>query len=243
MHSDFLFPEFESDTHGGLSVANTECLDGIGPVSFLASALTLERLDPLLSIPGPRTPMDDTEIRRRALARFAATALGVVVAGVAGYVGFVAFVVSDREAAAGVLVLAAGTGFAAFFSPCSFPLLLTFLTRRSEESKGTATLSSLRVAGGAAILLAIITSVVAAGGSGLARVIEFDSATGRLFRFAVGLMLVVFGLRQANVMRLRMRWLDTVARASSRLLDPTNVQSRTGRDLVYGFGYLLAGFG
>lgn len=177
------------------------------------------------------------------MARFVATALGVLVVGVAGYVGFVAFVGSDREAAAGALVLASGTGFAAFFSPCSFPLLLTFLARRSEESKRTAMMSSLRVAGGAAILLGMVAVVVAAGGSALAGVVEFDSAAGRVFRFTVGLVLVVFGLRQANVMRRRMRWLDTIAGASGRLLDPTRVRSQTGRDLVYGFGYLLAGFG
>lgn len=187
--------------------------------------------------------MDDTALRQRTLARFVATALGVVVVGVAGYLGFVAFVGSDREAAAGALVLAAGTGFAAFFSPCSFPLLLTFLTRRSTKSKRAAMLSSLRVAGGAVILLAVVAVVIAVGGSALVRVVEFDSAAGRVFRFTVGLVLVVLGLRQANVLRLRMRWLDWIAGASGRLLDPSKVRSQPGRDFVYGFGYLLAGFG
>lgn len=187
--------------------------------------------------------MDEVALRRRTLARFVAAALGVVVVGVAGYVGYVAFVGSGREAAAGALVLAAGTGFAAFFSPCSFPLLLTFLTRRSAESKQMAILSSLRVAGGAAILLAIVAVVIALGGSALAQVVGFDSAPGRVFRFAIGLVLIVFGLRQANVLRLRMQWLDRIADGSGRLFDPTKVTTQAGRDLTYGFGYLLAGFG
>jgi cytochrome c biogenesis protein CcdA len=165
------------------------------------------------------------------------------VAGMAGYFGFVAFVGSDRGAAAGVLVLAAGTGFAAFFSPCSFPLLLTFLSGRSQETKGTALWSALRVAGGATFLLAMVALVVAEGGSALARVVEFDSPTGRGFRLSVGLVLIVFGLRQANLLQVRMRWFDQVARASSRPLDPAKASSQAGRDLVYGFGYLLAGFG
>lgn len=170
--------------------------------------------------------MDDLTIRRRTRARFFATTLGAVVVGVAGYFGFVSFVGSVREAAAGALVLAAGTGFAAFFSPCSFPLLLTFLTRRSEDSKRSALISSLRVAAGAAVLLGIVAVVVAAGGSALARVVDFDSATGRGFRLTVGLVLIAFGLRQANLLRMRMRWLDRFAGASSRLLDHVRAPSQ-----------------
>ena len=80
--------------------------------------------------------MDELTSSRRSLARFSAVAAGLVVIGVAGYAGFVAFVGSDPGVAAGVMVLAAATGFAAFFSPCSFPLLLTFLARRSADSPG-----------------------------------------------------------------------------------------------------------
>ena len=74
-----------------------------------------------------RPEMDAQRARRRAQVRYSAMALGVLVAGLAGYVGFVAFVAADRAVAAGTMFLAAATGFAAFFSPCSFPLLLTFL--------------------------------------------------------------------------------------------------------------------
>lgn len=187
--------------------------------------------------------MDEVTARRRARVRFAATALGLVVVGIAGYVGFVAFVGSDRTMASGVMVLAAGTGFAAFFSPCSFPLLLTFLTRRSADSAGAAVVSALRVAAGSAILLSAAAGAVALGGIALGAVVEFDSTPGRLFRLIVGLALVLFGLRQASVWSMRMRWLDRIAGASARLFDPGQVTNRGRSDVVYGFGYLLAGFG
>lgn len=166
-----------------------------------------------------------------------------MVLGVAGYLGYIAFVGSDREASAGVLVLAAGTGFAAFFSPCSFPLLLTFLSGRSTESRAAAVLSAVRMGGGAATLLGVFGVVVAVGGSALARLLEFDSPAGRSFRLTVGLVLIVLGLRQTDIRRIRMRWLDHVAGATGRLLDPSRVRGMAGRDYVYGFGYLLTGFG
>ncbi len=187
--------------------------------------------------------MDDLTARRRSRVRFTATTVGVVVVGIAGYAGFVAFVRSDRGVAVGVMVLAAATGFAAFFSPCSFPLLLTFLTRRSADSSGAALLSAVRVAAGAALLLASVAVVIAVGGTAVGGVIEFDSTAGRLFRLGVGTLLVLFGLRQTRLWGVRMRWLDRVATPSSRVFDPTKVSGRAGGDVVYGFGYLLAGFG
>ena len=129
--------------------------------------------------------MDELTGRRRARVRFATTVLGIVVVGVAGYSGFVAFVESGRGVGAGVLALAAAAGFAAFFSPCSFPLLLTFLTRRSTESRGAALGSALRVGAGAAALLAVVAVVITLGGSAFATVVEFDSTPGRIFRIFI----------------------------------------------------------
>ena len=187
--------------------------------------------------------MDELIARRRSRARFSAVVAGLVVVGVAGYVGFVAFVGSDPGVAAGVMVLAAGTGFAAFFSPCSFPLLLTFLARRSADSPGAALASALRVAGGAALLLAVLAASIVFGGFAIGGVVEFDSTTGRMFRLLVGLLLVIFGLRQARLLALRMAWLDWIAGFSARILDPGRVSHPGRSDVAYGFGYLLAGFG
>jgi cytochrome c biogenesis protein CcdA len=193
--------------------------------------------------------VDDVTLRRRARARLGAVILGLVVVAVAGYVGFVAFVESNPGVGAGVMVLAAATGFAAFFSPCSFPLLLTFLTRRSTESTGSALVSALRVGAGAAVLLGLFAVGITVGGAALGRIVEFDSAPGRVFRLSIGLLLVVFGLRQSQRFGFRMQWLDRVAgldrvaASSARVLDPGRASNAAGADFAYGFGYLLAGFG
>ncbi len=187
--------------------------------------------------------MDETAIRQRSRFRFGATVMGMVVVGVAGYLGFVAFVGSEREISAGVMVLAAATGFAAFFSPCSFPLLLTFLARRSTETKGAAIVSAVRVGAGAIAFLGIVAVVLALGGTAFGSVIGFDSTAGRIFRLTVGVVLVGFGLRQARLLRIEMRWLDRVANSAGRAFDPSGHSSQARSDVVYGFGYLLAGFG
>jgi cytochrome c biogenesis protein CcdA len=193
--------------------------------------------------------VDDVTLRRRARARLGAVILGLVVVAVAGYVGFVAFVESNPGVGAGVMVLAAATGFAAFFSPCSFPLLLTFLTRRSTESTGSALVSALRVGAGAAVLLGLFAVGITVGGAALGRIVEFDSPPGRVFRLSIGLLLVVFGLRQSQRFGFRMQWLDRVAgldrvaASSARVLDPGRASNAAGADFAYGFGYLLAGFG
>jgi len=169
--------------------------------------------------------------------------LGVLVAGLGGYAGFVAFAGSDREIGAGTLFLAAATGFAAFFSPCSFPLLLTFLSRKVRESGRAMVSSALAMGMGAAALLALLAVVIGAGGEAAGRLVEFGSGWGRTFRSVVGVLLVILGLRQTGWLRLEMSWLDWMAGTTRRLLDPSRFSSRFGGDVVYGFGYLLAGFG
>lgn len=187
--------------------------------------------------------MDQSTKRLRARARYVAVAVGVLLVAIAGYVGFVRFVESDQGVGAGVIALAAATGFAAFFSPCSFPLLLTFLARRADESWKAALASALRVGAGAAFLLMILAIVIVAGGSALARLVEFDSTAGRGFRLLVGLLLIILGLAQARLINLRMRWRDRVASAAGRILDPSKATKPARSDVMYGFGYLLAGFG
>jgi len=167
----------------------------------------------------------------------------VLVIGIAGYFGFTTFAKSSREIGTGVVVLGAVTGFAAFFSPCSFPLLLTFLAKRSSESRSAAALSALRVGAGAALLLALFAAVIVAGGNAVAGVLEFDSVAGRVFRGLVGGTLVVFGLRQARLISFRIGLFDRVAGSAAQALDPSQISSPARQDFLYGFGYLLAGFG
>lgn len=177
----------------------------------------------------------------RARARFGAVAAGVAVAGAAGYAGFVAF--AERDTALAVLPLGAATGFAAFFSPCSFPLLLTFLAREGEAGRRAALASALRVGAGAAFLLAAVGALVLAGGTALAGVVEFDSAPGRLFRGGIGAGLLVLGAYQFGLVRRRLGALDAVAAFADRLPAPSRMRHAATRDLAFGFGYLVAGFG
>ncbi|MEA2002669.1 MAG: hypothetical protein U9N84_12415 [Actinomycetota bacterium] len=187
--------------------------------------------------------MDEAKLRARARARFGTVAVGLLVIGGAGYIGFVAFERSNGASGSALLLLAAATGFAALFSPCSFPLLLTFLTRRADESGRTAAVSALRVGAGAASLLLALAVIIAATGDALATVVAFDQPAGRVLRLVIGLVLVVFGLRQGRLLGVRMRWLDQVAGRAASTFDPSRRSSRASADFVYGFGYLLAGFG
>ena len=183
----------------------------------------------------------ETTALARARARLLAVTLGLIVTGVFGYLGF--SVVASGGVSAGVIGLGAATGFAAFFSPCSFPLMLTFLARRSEESMSQAVASGARVALGATVLLTILTGAVIASGGAIASIIEFDRPLGRVFRAVIGLFLVIMGARQAHLIRMRIGAFDRLATVAAAVFDPTRSRHRWTGDLVYGFGYLLAGFG
>lgn len=186
--------------------------------------------------------MDELTQRRRSQYRIVILALGLLVVGVAGYFGFSAFATSDRGAT-GYLVLAALTGFASFFSPCSFPLLLTFLSRRSGEPGSSALLSALRVGMGALTMLAALGLILAAGGATFGRFLQFDQPAGRTFRLIVGGFLIFLGLRQTRLIVIRMLWLDRFASSASGWFDPSKPGLQRNSDFLYGFGYLLAGFG
>ena len=168
-------------------------------------------------------------------------AVGLGTVGVVGYVGFLSVV--DGGVGADTLALAAATGFAAFFSPYSFPLLLTFLARRSEVSTREAMVGSLRVGIGATAFLGLLAVAIGAIGTAVAGVVAFDSTSGRVFRGLVGGFLIVMGLRNARLLTLRMSWLDRVASAAGARFDSSSIASPGRRDFVYGFGYLMAGFG
>ena len=178
----------------------------------------------------------------RQVVRQISVSSGLLLTGLAGYVGFVAVAGTDRSLAAGTLALAAAVGFAAFFSPCSFPLLLTFLARSASSSARAALARAMRVGVGASLLLALLGGVIAAVGGGIAGGLNFSSPGGRVLRVGVAVFLVLMGLRQAGRIRARIGWFDRVSGfAGTR---PALSGDNSGRaDVLYGFGYLLAGFG
>lgn len=184
---------------------------------------------------------------------YALLALLVVTLALAGYVGFrlyPRFGLPEAEGAA-LLVLAGAAGIAAFFSPCSFPLLATILARevgvddpRASRRTATALRFAAALAVGAAIFLVLAGIVVAMGSGALLRAVTFGSPTARVIRALVGIVLVALGLMQLGVIP------SGGFHAIERLVRPLQRRQaelrRASPDLGYalfGFGYVFAGFG
>lgn len=185
------------------------------------------------------------------LPRYTLLVVGVLIVGIAGYAGYEIYPRFDLPAleGSGLFVLAIGAGIASFFAPCSFPLLLTLLSRSADRSSGgPAQDNSVRfavaLAAGAAAFLVLFGALIALGGQALARSVTFTSTVGITLRIAVGVVLVVLGLVQFGV--LSDRTFRAVEPATARL---NQVQARLRRRhpiagfMAFGFFYLLAGFG
>jgi cytochrome c biogenesis protein CcdA len=196
--------------------------------------------------------------------RYFLLAAGVVILALAGYSGYVLYPRFDLPAVTGVglLLLAAAAGLAAFFSPCSFPLLVTLLARQTggqtvkAEGRGRREEGRREKAGwpvalrfalafslGVTLFLILAGGLIALGGGRLFAGVTFTSTVGRIIRAVVGAGLFVLGLAQVGVIRLPF---DRIAVAASPLW-PKRSQLQQRPSLwgytLYGFGYLLAGFG
>ncbi|MGH9166668.1 MAG: cytochrome c biogenesis protein CcdA [Acidimicrobiia bacterium] len=187
----------------------------------------------------------------RARTGYVLLAVGVVALSVAGYTGYVLYprFGLPRAAGIGLQVLATAAGVAAFFSPCSFPLLVTLLARETGEGEerqvrlGRALLFASSLSIGAVAFVLGMGSLFALGGARLAASVTFTSPAGRTIRLVVGAFLVLLGLVQAGLLPLSFHGVE---RLVSRLRRP-QVRLRRRRPVVgfalFGFGYLLAGFG
>lgn len=185
-----------------------------------------------------------------AVARYGVLVAAVLVVAVAGYAGYVLYPRFDLPAAegAGLLGLAAAAGIASFFSPCSFPLLLSLLGRQAakQASQGQSARPAVfggALAAGAAAFMLLAGAVIAAGGEALFAGVTFTSTAGITIRGVVGVLLIVFGLIQLGRLPFSFH-------AVERLSAPINRrQAKLRRDkpaagfAVFGFGYVLAGFG
>ena len=92
---------------------------------------------------------------------------------------------------------------ASFFSPCSFPLLVTLLARETGAERGeerSVLPRTLRFATalsiGAALFLLLAGAAIALGGAPLFEGVTFTSAAGRTIRIIIGSLLILFGLMQ-----------------------------------------------
>lgn len=179
----------------------------------------------------------------RRYALLVAVTAGVALAGYAGYVLYPRF---DLPAVTGasLLLLSAAAGIASFFSPCSFPLAVTLLARETRPGE-QARLTRLTVWLGLGALAFLIVSgaLIAAGAGAFFKEVTFTSTAGITIRAVVGSLLILLGLIQLNVLPVS---LLAVEDAAKPLLAR---QARLRRDQpalafgVFGFGYLLAGFG
>ncbi len=193
---------------------------------------------------------DPTLTRQRTL--YAAWTAAALALGLAGYVGYVVYPRFDLPAGAGagLLLLATAAGIASFFSPCSFPLLVSMLARpltshhpedRRPLGRAIAYAGALSV--GAAGFLGLTGGALALGAGSLVENVTFTSTTGRTLRIVVGAALIVFGLIQTNYFSVNLRRFEPALHGVLR----NQAELRRTRPLagfvLFGFVYLLAGFG
>lgn len=186
------------------------------------------------------------------LIRYGAWVAAAVMLGLAGYAGYVVYPRFDfpAGAGAGLLVLAAAAGLASFFSPCSFPLLVSILARplaadvghhRRPFGRAIAFAGALSL--GAAAFLAVTGGILAVGAGSLVEDVTFTSTTGRVLRIVVGTALVVFGLVQTNRVRVDLRRFEPALHKLLKRQAGLRRQQPLLGFVLFGFVYLLAGFG
>lgn len=183
--------------------------------------------------------------------RYLLLVAGVLLAGVAGYVGYVVYPRFELPAVAGagLLVLASAAGFAAFFSPCSFPLLATLLARHTGADQPTATrvrravLFATSLSVGAVVFVLAVGALFALGGRPLAGAVTFTSASGRAIRVVVGVALILLGLVQVGRIELDLRRFEPTIHALLRRQASLRRRRPVAGTALFGFAYLAAGFG
>jgi cytochrome c biogenesis protein CcdA len=180
-------------------------------------------------------------------------ALGALALGIAGYTGYVLYPRFDLPASTGIglLVLAAAAGVASFFSPCSFPLLVSMLARPISAERDAGRRRPLRQAAGFAAALSVGASAflllvglaIALGGGAAFEQVTFTSVAGRVIRGVVGASLVVLGLIQLERLAVNLRRLEPITHRFLRSQAELRRRHPVTGFVVFGFGYLLAGFG
>jgi cytochrome c biogenesis protein CcdA len=96
---------------------------------------------------------------------------------------------------------------------------------------------------GAILFLGITGSLIAAGGESFLEGVTFTSAAGRIIRIAIGLLLVTLGLVQLGVLRAPFHLVARLARPL--LVSQAQARRRVPAVgfVIFGFAYVLAGFG
>lgn len=182
--------------------------------------------------------------------RILLTVTTVTLVALAGYGGFrlAARVDLGAEAGAGLTALAVITGFAVFFSPCSFPLLVALLARpltSSEDAhrRRNGLADALAMGAGAALFLLIVGVVVGLVGEGIVQSVGFSTLPGRTLRAGVAAIILTAGLIQLGIVRVPLWRLTRLAEPINRQRVAISDRHEHGANVLYGFGFILAGFG
>jgi cytochrome c biogenesis protein CcdA len=194
--------------------------------------------------------MDDSLQSSTGRSPYIILVVGVSLLSLAGYAGYAIYPRFNLSAASGaaLLMLAAMAGIASFFSPCSFPLLLTLLARATpQETSQNRLRHTLRFASalalGASLFLLLAGGALSLGAGTLFQDVTFTSPAGRAIRSVVAGLLILFGLIQSGK-------LTSPFNQTWRVVAPllrTQAKMRRSKPTfafgLYGFGYVLAGFG
>jgi cytochrome c biogenesis protein CcdA/copper chaperone CopZ len=205
---------------------------------------------PGTTVCGERETEKASREERDGAGQYAVLAVAVAVVALAGYIGYVLYPRFDLPAVqgAGLLALAAAAGFASFFSPCSFPLLLGLLGRQAvaQRTRGETARPVVfggALAAGAGIFLLLAGVVIALGGEALFAGVTFTSSAGIAIRSIVGGLLVLLGLIQTGVLPFSLHAVSELARPLARWQARLRRKHPAAGFGVFGFAYVLAGFG
>lgn len=168
----------------------------------------------------------------------------------AGYLGYVVYPRFDLPGVQGLalLGLAAAAGVASFFSPCSFPLLVTLLARQAVDDADAGRRARPAVFGGslalgAAMFMLLAGVLIAFGGETLFADVTFTSTAGITIRTIVGVLLILLGAIQLGQLPISMHGVSRFAQPLLRSQARLRRERPVAGFAVFGFGYVLAGFG
>jgi cytochrome c biogenesis protein CcdA len=181
--------------------------------------------------------------RRTAGAVYALLAAGTAAAAAVGYLGYVFYPRFDLPSVtgAGLLALAAAAGVASFFSPCSFPLLVSILTRPAGH--GNLVLFALALSVGATAFLLLLGGLMALGAGTIFEGVTFTSTAGITIRIVIGSLLILLGLVQLNRLPVSFRRFEPATHGLLKRQAALRRERPVVGFALFGFVYLLAGFG
>lgn len=149
---------------------------------------------------------------------------------------------------ASLSILAVSAAVASFFTPCSFPLLTTLLTRsihtdQKNRTVGRAIRYGLGLALGASVFLSLVGVGIALGAGTLFAKVTFTSQIGRILRMITGGILILLGVIQLGYLSAPFDKFTSVVTPLRKL----HIRIRDDHPMVgffiFGFAYILAGFG